>query len=322
MDYPRQPHLSQPADSEGIDRARILPALVQNLGRDVGRRRSALLTVCLLTAVTAGCSGNVVPDSAQTPAPAASSRHPTTLDPAASRGALVSPLPPLQRHRFGQRGRGRWPATAASHRPRPAQRGLLPAGRPDAGRPERVADRPGRASAAADQQSPRVRHRRVRRVPGGPDPGGRGSPGPVDPARPVLAAQPRGADPRQFARYPGQRDDRLRHAARPGRDRARRRVRHLGPPLLPGPGQCGAPADPGGDRPGVRAARPARRAGVRQPGGPACPGRDHLPARRQPEAAHRGPGHPVPAGLGGTRTRGGRGLPVPRGRAALPGRPS
>jgi len=60
----------------------------------VGRRRSALLTVCLLTAVTAGCSGNAVPDNAQTPAPAASSRHPTTLDPAASRGALVSPLPP------------------------------------------------------------------------------------------------------------------------------------------------------------------------------------------------------------------------------------
>jgi hypothetical protein len=56
-----------------------------------GRRRSALLTVCLLTAVTAGCSGTVVPGSAQTPAPVQSSGRATTLDPTTSRG---SPLPP------------------------------------------------------------------------------------------------------------------------------------------------------------------------------------------------------------------------------------
>lgn len=62
-----------------------------------GRRRSALLTVCLLTAVAAGCSGTVVPDSAQIPAPVRTSGHPTTLDPTASRGAPVSPLSPSAR---------------------------------------------------------------------------------------------------------------------------------------------------------------------------------------------------------------------------------
>jgi len=59
-----------------------------------GRRRSTLLTVCLLTAVTAGCAGTAVPDSAQVPVAARSPGHPTALDPTASRGALMSPLPP------------------------------------------------------------------------------------------------------------------------------------------------------------------------------------------------------------------------------------
>jgi len=59
-----------------------------------GRWRSALLTVCLLTAVSAGCSRTAAQDSALAPARAASPGQRAASGPATSRGGPASVLPP------------------------------------------------------------------------------------------------------------------------------------------------------------------------------------------------------------------------------------
>jgi hypothetical protein len=70
----------------------------------VARWGSALLTVCLLTGVAAGCSDGVEPDSAQTPAhPASSVSRATSPKPTATAGPSTvrgTPLPARTMHRM------------------------------------------------------------------------------------------------------------------------------------------------------------------------------------------------------------------------------
>ena len=264
----------------------------------MGRWVSAPLAACLLALAAAGCTGRAI--SAGTVTRSTGSAR-------ASQGASASPNPSPSPAPASV-------ASAVSARPLPAgTAGKLPAGAyyllagrslsslnvwevGPGGTLTQLTHNPPGHGVDALAASPRRDHRGGHRGRDGPA-------GPVDPARPVLAAaqRPWSPYPGQLARYQRSRHHRLRHPAHRVRHAPGPELCHLDPALPHQPGHGRLPPAPPAGRPGVRAARPDRHRGLDRAAGQPPAERADLPPRRRHDAHHRGVRDPFPAGLGPPR---------------------